>query len=146
MIWLIYTSWNNCHDKFSEHPSSHRDIKFQKRKKSFSLWWKLWGFTILSFCIYNIQHANYINHIVHCIHSTYLAYFWKFVPFDHLHPIPPPTFSPLQLLVTANLTSFSEFVWSVIDLQHYVKFLVQNRVIQYLYTFQNDHHQHNLFY
>ena len=27
--------------------------------------------------------------MVHYIPSTYLSYNWKFLPFDHLHPIPP---------------------------------------------------------
>ena len=34
--------------------------------------------------------VNYTYHVIHCIPSTYLSYNWKFVPFDHLHPIPPP--------------------------------------------------------
>ena len=28
-------------------------------------------------------------HVVYYISSTFLSYNWKFVPFDHLSPIPP---------------------------------------------------------
>ena len=40
--------------------------------------------------------------------STYLSYYWKFVPFDHLHLIPAatPSFHPLPL-ATTYLISFS---------------------------------------
>ena len=34
---------------------------------------------------------NYIYPVVHYIPCTYLSYNWKFVPFDHLHLIPPPS-------------------------------------------------------
>ena len=33
MIWL--TSWNDCHDKFNKHPSSHIDNKIKEIEKSF---------------------------------------------------------------------------------------------------------------
>ena len=41
------------------------------------------GFTLLTtFLMYYVVHYN---------PSTYLPQNWKFVPFHHLHPIPPPT-------------------------------------------------------
>ena len=60
-----------------------------------------------------------ISHIVHPIPSTYLSYNWKFVPFDHLHPIPPPPNSgnhkpDLFLYEFVWLVGF----WSKNDLQH----------------------------
>ena len=39
-----YPSWNDFHNKFSEHPSSHMHTKLKKEKKYFSLRWKLLGF------------------------------------------------------------------------------------------------------
>ena len=48
--------------------------------------------------------VNYSNHAVYYINSNYLFYNWKFVPFDHLHLIPP---IPIPALVTTNLIYFS---------------------------------------
>ena len=39
--------------------------------------------------------VNYSYHVVHEISSTYLSYNWKFVPFGHLFPSPPPPISHL---------------------------------------------------
>ena len=36
---------------------------------------------------------------------------------------------------------FCLFVWSIIDLQHYVSFFLHGIVIQYFYTFWTDKHQ-----
>ena len=41
----FYTSQNDFHDKFSEHPSSHIDTKLKKFKNMFALWSELLGFT-----------------------------------------------------------------------------------------------------
>ena len=35
--------------------------------------------------------ANCIYHVVQYIPGAYLSYNWKYVAFDHFHPIPPPT-------------------------------------------------------
>ena len=49
MNWLRYImKW--LPQNISEHPSSHRDTKL-KRKKKFSLWWELLGFTLNNFHI-----------------------------------------------------------------------------------------------
>lgn len=38
---------------------------------------------------YIIQFCNYSQHAVHYIPRIYSSFNWKFVPFDHYHPIPP---------------------------------------------------------
>ena len=49
---------------------------------------------------------NYGPHILHYI-TQYLSFNWKFVPFDHLHPIPLPPPPQLPPLVIPNLICFS---------------------------------------
>ena len=46
MIWL--TSWSDYYNKYSEHTSSHIDIK-EIEKKFVFLWWDLLGFILNSF-------------------------------------------------------------------------------------------------
>ena len=41
------------------------------------------------------SNVNNIYHVVYYIPSTYLFYSWKCVPFNYLHPVPPPP-NPLQ--------------------------------------------------
>ena len=61
------------------------------------------GFTLLATfeCIpHSIVHCS--QHVVSHIHNTYLFYNQKFIPYDHLHPIPPH----LLPLATTILVSF----------------------------------------
>ena len=60
------------------------------KKFFFSLWWDLLGFTLSTTFYITCSNDNYIYHMVHCIPSAYFSYNWKFIPFNHLHPIPPP--------------------------------------------------------
>ena len=48
----------------------------------------------------------------HYIPRTYLFYNWKFVPFDGLHPIPPPPTSPLvpTTLISFSLSLFLKYI------------------------------------
>ena len=34
--------------------------------------------------------VSFIYHVVNYIPHAYLSHNWKFVPFDHLHLVPPP--------------------------------------------------------
>ena len=83
----LHTSWNYNHSKFSEHPSSQTDTKSCDENTWDLLPWQLLYLTSSS--------DNYINHVVHHVPRTYVSYKWNFVPFDHLHPIRPPSSSPL---------------------------------------------------
>jgi len=85
MIWL--TSWNDYHNKFSEHPSSQYRYVFKKIRKTF---------VIRTLRVYSLNSqlsyimCSHINYIYHVVHPYYLSYNWKFVVlFDCLHPIPP---------------------------------------------------------
>ena len=66
----------------------------------------LWILPSCHFAYITYNNTNYINHIIHYISNTYLSFYWKFVPFDYLHPVPSLPYP----LVTINLISFSEFV------------------------------------
>ena len=58
------------------------------------------GFTLLIAFLYRKAYGsgNYNHHAVHYIPSTYLSN-WKFVPFDHFCPMPPP---PIPCLWSDN--------------------------------------------
>ena len=97
------------------------------------MWWELLGFTLLSTFICNIQQCW--SHLSYCTrHPQYLSVLWLKV-----HTIwllssnsPHPCLHPLFLWVSLFLK------YNQPTTLHY--FLLYNIVIQYLYTFQNDHH------
>ena len=73
--------------------------------------------------------VNSIYHVVPYIHNTHLFYNWKF----HISLLPSS-----NSLTSGNHKSdfFLELVcfWSIIDHQHYVKFLLCKTMIRHLYT------------
>ena len=109
-------SWNDDHNKFSEHLSSYIDTEWKKNvfflvmRTQDLLYWQL---------SHVYSSLNYSNHAVYYINSNYLFYNWKFVPFDHLHlilPIPIPASSHHK-----SDLFFCVYVcfWSIINLEHY---------------------------
>ena len=93
----LHTSWNDSHDKFSEHPLSHINTKLNKLKKVL-FHHENSGFTPLTF-LYNIQPVTCMYHLVHYIYLL-TGSFWylltAFIQFPLLIP-----------RVTTNLISFS---------------------------------------
>ena len=71
--------------------------KIKEIEKNVSLLWEL-----LTTLMCNIQQCWVYYRVVYYIPSTYLSYNWKFVPFDHLHKIPPSP-STLSLLLSSFL-------------------------------------------
>ena len=65
-------------------------------------------YSLSNFQIYDIGFLTLV--IMGALYPQYLSYEWKFVPFDGLHPIPPPTPPP----ASGNHKSdffYSEFVF-----------------------------------
>ena len=124
------------HNKFSEHPLSHKDTKL--KKKQFFLVIRTQDLLSQQISCITESSINYVDHIItlQYIPSTYLSCNWKYVPFDCLQPIPPPP-SPASSKHNSDLFSY-EFICfeNIIDLQHYISFCY----IQYFCTIQNDHH------
>ena len=85
------------------------NTKLKKYKKYFSCVRTLRMYSLNNFNIYSS--VNY--HFVHYIPSTYLSYNWKFVHFDHLHPILPAATCPANGKHKSDLFSMSLFVLDV---------------------------------
>ena len=75
---------------------------------------------------------NHRNHAIHCNPRSYLFYNCKFIPFNHLHPLPTPTFGNHQLICIYEVTNkfcftfiFHILVWKYgICLSIYELFLI----------------------
>ena len=107
IIWLTYCKLITALGLVSIHHLIDT-VKREKTKKFFSMWEP----KIYSQEFSNISYSSVnFSYVVGYISSTYLPCDWKFVPFDCLFPVPPPsTLYPTPHpthLVTTNLIPFS---------------------------------------
>ena len=81
------------------------------------------------------SHVNYIYQVV--VNTSGLSYNWEFIHFYCLHPIPPPP-TPTSGNHKSDIF-FYEFVFEVQLTYNTMLVPFTSIVIQYFYTFQNDH-------
>lgn len=71
----LHILWNDCHSKFSHHPSSYTNKK-EREIKNFFLWWELLGATLLttflSYSSFMYYHHVIISNIYFVTRSLYL--------------------------------------------------------------------------
>lgn len=124
-ICSMYISQNDYHSRFTQHPSPHIVTLWGWEKgvcvKNFK--------NLLSGQLLNIQYpiVNCSHNAVQYIPRTHSSQNQKFVPFDHLHPFPPP-----PLLATTNLFSMCSLFFLRLHIQHlsliHLKFIFVNNI------------------
>lgn len=80
--------------------------------------------------------VNYSHHAFCYIIRTYLSYNWKFVPFDHLHPMPPTPHSPASGNHKSHLC-FYEHIIIFYNVYHLVNVLIEWAKFCYRYPPDN---------
>ena len=101
----LHILWNDCHIRFSSQPSSDKETKRRGKKKEFSLWWELLGFTVSK-----ISYSS-VSMVLNIISLVFISFKTASCPFGRFLPPPSVQVSLISVCMSLVLGFFLGFLF-----------------------------------